>query len=89
MKRSRVTFATMRGGGDGRRGGVAVDDGALLEAEVRDAEAVDRHIVPGCATPRSASRRAARFVRCRPRSSMPCAQRETTQTLSAVRSTTG
>src|SRR4051794_38612092 len=37
----------------------------------------------------SASRNAARFVRCRPRPSMPRTQRETMLTLTAVRSTTG
>src|SRR3954447_12709605 len=48
-----------------------------------------RHSVPGRATPMSASRSAARLVRCRPRPSMPRTQRETMLTLTAVRMTTG
>src|SRR5215210_2529188 len=48
-----------------------------------------RHRAPGRATPRSASRRAARFVRCRPRPSIPRTQRDTTLIFTAVRSTSG
>jgi hypothetical protein len=56
--------------------GVAVDDRALLEAEVRDGEAVGQADAVGPRDPQSASRSAARFVTCRPRSSMPRTQRE-------------
>src|SRR5919206_3533654 len=48
-----------------------------------------RHSVPGRATRISASRSAARFVRCSPRPSIPRTQRETMLTLVAVRRTTG
>src|SRR3954452_21145211 len=48
-----------------------------------------RQMPSGRATRRSASRSAARFVTCRPRSSIPRTHRETTTAFLAVRSTTG
>src|SRR3954470_14337766 len=89
MKRSRVTLARI--------------DAAAIAALVASPSTIGRcskpnsgtgnpsmrQSVPGRATPMSASRNAARFVRCRPRPSMPRTQRETMLTLTAVRSTSG
>ena len=69
---------------------VAADDRALLVPEVRHREAVDEADAARAARrARSASRSAARFVRCSPRASIPRTQRETTATRAAVRITIG
>ena len=89
--------AVARDLGDDRRRGdrgalrVAVDDRLQRRSgkSLPSGKPSDRHMTPGQATRRSASRSAARFVRCSPRWSIPRGQRETTLTFAAVRSTIG
>ena len=71
-----------RGGGDRGAAGVAVDHGLLGVPDVADAEPVHEAHAAGHGDSRSSvSRRAARFVTCSPRSSMPRTHREVTATL--------
>ena len=82
---------------------LAITDAAAIAAEVESppitarcanprspsAKPSDRQMQSSRATPNSASRRAARLVTCRPRSSIPGAQRETMRTLTASLRMTG
>ena len=78
------------GGGDGGARGVAADDRALLEARGRDREAVGQAQAALAPDAREhVASRAARFVLCSPRSSIPRTQRDVTATHVAARSTRG
>ena len=78
------------GGGDRGARRVAADDRALLEPRSRAPGSRPTGTgSPSTPTRRSTSRSAARFVLCRPRSSIPRTQREVIATALAARSTRG
>src|SRR3954454_23156351 len=89
MKRSRVTLARMEAAAIAALVASPSTIGRCSKPNSGTGKPSIRQSVSGRATPMSASRRAARFVRCRPRPSMPRTHRETMLTLTAVRSTTG
>ena len=89
MKRSRVTLAITEDAAIAADVASPPTTGRCSKPVAGTGKPSDRQRQPSTPTRRSTSLSAARFVTCRPRSSIPRTQREVTATLVAIRRTRG